>query len=72
MQGGAPRTLFPIEEEGVFRQAEQLAVEAKSSRQFTDVSKFTLKCYNCDCLLIGQTEAQEHAKQTGHTSFGEV
>lgn len=56
----------------MYRQAEQLAIEAKSSRQFTDVAKFTLKCYVCDCLIKGQTEAQEHAKSTGHTNFGEV
>lgn len=71
-QGGSPRTMFPIEDEGVYQQAEQLAREAKSSRQFTDVNKFTLKCIQCDVHLTGQVEAQSHAKQTGHTNFGEV
>lgn len=64
--------MFPIEDESIFSQAEQLAQEAKSSRQFTDVDRFTLKCIQCDCPLIGQAEAQQHAKTSGHTNFGEV
>lgn len=72
LQGGPNKTMFPVEDENVFQQAEQLAQEAKSSRQFTDVNKFTLKCIQCDQLLTGQVEAQQHAKSTGHTNFGEV
>lgn len=53
-------------------QAQQIAMEAKSSRQFTDVNRFSLKCIQCDSLLVGQVEAQQHAKATGHTNFGEV
>lgn len=64
--------MFKIEDEEVLRQAEQLALEAKSSRQFTDVNRFTLRCIQCDVLLTGQVEAQSHAKSTGHTNFGEV
>lgn len=72
LQGGPNKTMFPVEDAFVFQQAEQLAQEAKSSRQFTDVNKFTLKCIQCDQLLTGQVEAQQHAKSTGHTNFGEV
>lgn len=64
--------MFPIEDESVYAQAEQLAKEAQSSRQYTDVEKFTLKCIQCDTLLTGQVQAQQHAKSTGHTNFGEV
>lgn len=64
--------MFHINDEAVYGQAEQLAQEAKSSRQFTDVNKFTLKCIQCDVHLTGQVEAQQHAKNTGHTNFGEV
>lgn len=70
--GEPPKTIFPIEDNGVYAQAEQLANEAKSSRQFTDVNRFTLKCIDCDCLLKGQVEAQQHAKKSGHVNFGEV
>lgn len=72
LTGGPPKTIFSIEEEDVLLQAEQLAKEAKSSRQFTDVNRFTLRCIQCDAMLIGQVEAQHHAKTTGHTNFGEV
>lgn len=70
--GGNPLTIFPLEAASVYQQAEQLAKEAKSSRQFTDVNKFTLKCMICDVMLTGQVEAQQHAKSTGHANFGEV
>lgn len=53
-------------------EAEELAREAKSSRQFTDVNKFTLKCLVCNIFLSGQVQAQQHAKNTGHANFGEV
>lgn len=71
-QGGPVKTIFSIEDDTVMQQAQQLAMEAKSSRQFTDVNRFSLKCIQCDSLLVGQVEAQQHAKATGHTNFGEV
>jgi len=56
----------------VFEMAQNIAEEAKSSRQYTDTHRFTLKCIQCDRQLKGQAEATEHAKVTGHTQFGEV
>ncbi|CAH1176410.1 unnamed protein product [Phaedon cochleariae] len=70
--GGKIQTIFPTEDERILRDAEQLAYEAKSSRQFTDVDKFTLKCMVCNILLKGQVAAQEHAHSSGHANFGEV
>uniref|UniRef100_A0A1B0GH65 Ubiquitin thioesterase OTU n=2 Tax=Lutzomyia longipalpis TaxID=7200 RepID=A0A1B0GH65_LUTLO len=72
LTGGSPRTIFPIEAESIYLQAEQLAKEAQASKQFTDVNRFTLRCLVCDCHLTGQVEAQAHAKSTGHANFGEV
>ncbi|CAG9795393.1 unnamed protein product [Diatraea saccharalis] len=69
---GGIQTVFPAEDMDIYREAEQLAHEAKSSRQFTDLNKFTLKCMVCDKFLTGQAEAQKHAKETMHMSFGEV
>ncbi|CAK1545984.1 unnamed protein product [Leptosia nina] len=69
---GGLQTVFPAEDMDIYKEAEQLAKEAKSSRQFTDLNKFTLKCMICDQLLTGQVEAQKHAKETLHTKFGEV
>ncbi|XP_015596204.1 ubiquitin thioesterase OTU1 [Cephus cinctus] len=69
---GSIQTLFPANNERLLEEATQLAKEAKSSRQYTDVQKFTLKCMVCNVMLSGQVAAQQHAKDTGHTSFGEV
>ncbi|KAK9887559.1 hypothetical protein WA026_023365 [Henosepilachna vigintioctopunctata] len=70
--GGEIKTMFESGDELVLKSAEQLAKEAKSSRQYTDVNKFTLKCMVCGVHLRGQIEAQQHAKGSGHTNFGEV
>lgn len=71
--GGARRTLFSVEEDPqIFEMAKEMAKEAQSSRQYTDVDRFTLKCLQCDTHLKGQTQATSHAKETGHTNFGEV
>lgn len=71
-EDGGIQTIFPIEDVDIFREAEQLAKEAKSSRQFTDLNNFTLRCMICGVFLTGQVEAQKHAKETQHTNFGEV
>ncbi|CAH0559106.1 unnamed protein product [Brassicogethes aeneus] len=72
LDGSKIQTIFPSDDERVLRDAEQLAIEAKSSRQYTDVNKFTLKCMICNVMLKGQLQAQQHASSTGHMNFGEV
>ncbi|KMQ84662.1 ubiquitin thioesterase otu1-like protein [Lasius niger] len=72
LDGGSIQTIFPTEDERMLLEAAQLAREARSSRQFTDVQKFTLMCIDCKIRLNGQVAAQQHAKDTGHTNFGEV
>lgn len=64
--------MFLTADEEVLHQAEELAHEAKASKQYTDVDGFSLKCLQCQVLLRGQIQAQEHAKSTGHMNFGEV
>ncbi|XP_066259272.1 ubiquitin thioesterase Otu1 isoform X2 [Euwallacea similis] len=70
--GSKIQTIFETVDERVLQEAKVLADEAKSSRQFTDVNKFTLKCMVCNVMLKGQVEAQSHAKSTNHMNFGEV
>ncbi|XP_050310069.1 ubiquitin thioesterase OTU1 [Anthonomus grandis grandis] len=70
--GGKIQTMFESSDDRILCEAKTLAQEAKSSRQFTDVNKFTLKCLVCNIMMKGQTEAQSHAQQTGHANFGEV
>ncbi|XP_074706417.1 ubiquitin thioesterase OTU1 [Strix aluco] len=67
-----PQTIFSTTDDIVLAQALELADEARRKRQFTDVNRFTLRCMVCQKGLTGQVEAREHAKETGHTNFGEV
>ncbi|XP_054979951.1 ubiquitin thioesterase OTU1-like [Sorex araneus] len=67
-----PLTIFSSNDNIVLVQALELADEARRKRQFTDVNRFTLRYMVCQKGLTGQAEAREHAKETGHTSFGEV
>lgn len=72
LEGGSVQTIFLTSDDHILQEAEQLAMEAKSSRQYTDVHRFTLKCLVCQEMLVGQAEAQQHAKATGHKTFGET
>ncbi|XP_051825190.1 ubiquitin thioesterase OTU1-like [Antechinus flavipes] len=67
-----PLTIFSSSDDIVLAQALELAEEARKKRQFTDVNRFILRCMVCQKGLTGQAEAREHAKETGHTNFGEV
>ncbi|XP_012683263.2 ubiquitin thioesterase OTU1 isoform X2 [Clupea harengus] len=67
-----PQTVFPTVDDVTLAQALELADEARRKRQFTDVNRFALRCMVCQMGLVGQKEARQHAKDTGHTNFGEV
>ncbi|XP_041348575.1 ubiquitin thioesterase OTU1-like isoform X2 [Gigantopelta aegis] len=62
---------FSTSDESVLAQAMELASEAKESRQYTDVCNFSLRCLICQKPLQGTTDAESHAKKTGHINFGE-
>jgi len=68
----ATKTVFPTSDDSVVIQALEIAAECKNSRQFTDTANFQLRCITCNKPLKGQSEAQDHAKKTGHTNFGEI
>lgn len=67
-----PQTIFATTDDVILALALELADEARRKRQFTDVNRFALRCMVCQTGLVGQKEAREHAKETGHTNFGEV
>ncbi len=71
-QAGGVEVVFSTKDDAIMIQALDLAKEAQSSRQFTDTTHFSLRCLICNKCLTGQTEAQGHAKDTGHMNFGEV
>lgn len=68
---GLIRTKFSIHNAVIMALALELASEAKSVRQFTDVAGFSLRCLACQQPLRGEREATEHARSTGHINFGE-
>lgn len=70
--GKIVQTVFPTDQPQYQAQALQVANELKKNRQFTDLAGFTLRCMICNTPLKGQTQAQQHAKETGHMNFGEV
>lgn len=67
-----PMTIFSISDDDALVQALELADDARKRRQFTDMNKFALRCMVCQKGLTGQSAARDHAKETGHTNFGEV
>lgn len=71
VDASTPQTVFSTNDESILSLALELAAEARSSRQFTDVQGFSLRCLICQKALTGQSAAQEHAKATGHINFGE-
>ncbi len=48
-----------------------LAEELRKQRLFTDTGSFTLRCMVCSQGIVGNEEAQVHAKKTGHFNFAE-
>ena len=66
------KTIFPSSDDHVLVAGLEIAKECKASRQYTDVQNFTLKCGICQKKLTGQTQAQAHAKETGHVKFTEI
>jgi len=65
-------SLEPISKiNGFDRKARALAKKDQERRLFTDVANFSLRCLVCQTGLVGENEAREHAKNTGHTNFGE-
>ncbi|KAF8917399.1 OTU-domain-containing protein [Mucidula mucida] len=68
------QTVFPKsrgDDDSVLIAAKQLADKLRAKRAYTNTSTFTLKCEQCGKGLTGEKEATQHAKETGHTNFGE-
>jgi len=75
---GAPEaqdiTMFPVKGsllEEFMGGASSLVSRYHDMRQFTDTSKFTLRCNVCQLGLVGEKEAVQHAQATGHDKFSE-
>lgn len=64
-------TIFDPTDTSVVEKAKKLAGQLNKQSQFTNTSKFTLRCLVCRSGLVGEKEAMEHAKTTGHCNFAE-
>jgi len=69
---GSEVRLFDPADEMTLNKVVALAIELKEQKQFTDTANFTLQCQHCFKLLRGETDAQQHGKETGHFNFQEV
>ncbi|KAI5793875.1 hypothetical protein DFH27DRAFT_567620 [Peziza echinospora] len=58
-------------DQDVLQGARELVSKLKERNYFTDTNKFTIKCEQCNAAFVGEKEAVKHAKQTGHSAFGE-
>ena len=71
---GSPSRSMPVRISGPFvsnSTPHVLSTFAHAARKFTDTAKFDLRCLVCQCGLVGEKGAMEHAKKTGHTNFSE-
>lgn len=64
-------TQFPASDTFAMTQVRALIQKEHDAHKFTDTASFLLKCGQCGTRLKGETQALEHAKQTGHSQFTE-
>lgn len=69
------QTILPKQSSGdddaVLVAAKKLADKLRAKKAFTNTATFDLRCEICKKGIKGEKEAREHAKETGHASFGE-
>lgn len=62
---------FDPSNEEVLSQAQALAADLQKKKLFVNIATGDLYCNQCFTVLKGEKEAVEHAKNTGHTNFGQ-
>lgn len=62
---------LPVREDPYVDAAIQVATVMRDRHMYTEEATFAIMCETCRKPLVGSKEANEHAKQTGHTSFVE-
>ena len=65
-------TIFSCTDFVAFDECKKIAADLKAATQYVDTSGFQLKCLVCGVGLVGQKDASEHAKSTGHQNFGQL
>lgn len=64
-------TVFSPEDRYMETQAVAVVTKLNQAKKFTDTGSFTLRCLVCQKGLVGEADAVEHAKATGHQNFAE-
>ena len=65
-------TVFESSDVSTIESVMALARDANAKRQYTDTSKFTLRCAVCKVGVVGESGAIKHASETGHQNFVEA
>ncbi|KAI0079870.1 OTU-domain-containing protein [Panus rudis PR-1116 ss-1] len=66
-----PRSGEDEESDQILAAAKKLADKLRAKRAYTNTATFDLQCQVCGQGLKGEKGARAHAKDTGHTEFGE-
>ncbi|KAL9102279.1 MAG: hypothetical protein Q9163_002548 [Psora crenata] len=64
--------VFDSSDELVLQGSIELCRMLQDRHYYTDTTKFNVKCNICGAMMSGEKGATEHAKNTGHTDFGEA
>jgi ubiquitin thioesterase OTU1 len=64
-------TRFAASDASAAQGALAVAAALRAKGKFVDQARFTLRCDVCALGVVGQVEAVEHAKASGHTAFSE-
>ncbi len=65
------RTVFPVDDIAILSQVLLLAEEARRMHRYTDVAHFTLACLTCGAAVVGEGDARQHSRATGHQGYAE-
>lgn len=65
-------TIFSCADVVAYNECKRIAADLRAATQYVDTSGFQLKCLVCGVGLVGQKDASEHAKSTGHQNFGQL
>lgn len=64
--------IFDSADPVILEKAVALCQILKQKRYFTDTAGFQVLCRDCGGTFVGEKGAVEHAKETGHSNFGEA
>eukprot|EP00916_Digyalum_oweni_P024955 GHVL01041182.1.p1 GENE.GHVL01041182.1~~GHVL01041182.1.p1 ORF type:complete len:282 (+),score=72.18 GHVL01041182.1:25-870(+) len=64
--------IFSVNDDLSLKKAMAIVRDLNQKKQAVSLSDFTIQCKICDLNFVGQAEAAEHCKKTGHMNFAEI